>query len=287
MPTLEVVPDRFPHASDRASFRRPAALPGVELYRARILRHAFDPHAHDGYGLGMVEAGAQRFHYRGQDHEAPADALVLMQPGELHTGAPACPQGWTYRMLYVDEAVLQAHLGEAAPAWHFREAVRRDARRAQRFGQALGALWEATDAGDIGLQDDLLARCLDLLQPLAEARGPTPGLVADFRPLLARLRDDLAHAWRLPEMATLAGMSPCHFQRSFSAHHQVSPHQWLMAQRLAEAKRLLARGQAPAEAAAAVGLTDQAHLTRRFAAMYGITPARYQREIGVRPTPRG
>lgn len=283
MPTLQVVPDRFPHASDRASFRRPAALPGVELYRARILHHAFDPHAHDGYGLGLVEAGAQRFRYRGRDHEAPAGALVLMQPGELHTGAPAGPQGWTYRMLYVDEAVLQAHRSDATAAWHFRQAVRQEPRRARHLGRLLGALWDATETGDAGLQDDLLAQCLNLLHPLAEARGPAPGAGADFRPLLVRLREDLTHPWRLTEMAALAGMSPSHFQRCFSARHQVSPHQWLMAQRLAEAKRLLARGLPPAEAAATVGLTDQAHLTRRFAAMYGITPARYQREIGVRP----
>jgi hypothetical protein len=59
----------LPHASDRASFRRPAALPGVELYRARIVRHCFDPHAHEGYGLGVIEAGAERFRYRGREHE--------------------------------------------------------------------------------------------------------------------------------------------------------------------------------------------------------------------------
>jgi len=51
---------------------------------------------------------------------------------------------------------------------------------------------------------------------------------------------------------------------------------------VAEAKRRLASGEPPAEVAAAVGLVDQAHLTRRFAGMYGVTPARYQRDIGSR-----
>ena len=49
--------------------------------------------------------------------------------------------------------------------------------------------------------------------------------------------------------------------------------------RLAEAKRQLSHGQPPAQVAAAVGLTDQAHLTRTFARRYGITPARYQRAL--------
>lgn len=244
MPTLEVVPDHFAHASDRASFRRPAALPGVELYRARIVHRRFDPHAHEGYGLGVIEAGAERFRYRGREHEAAAGTLVLMQPGELHTGAPACAQGWTCRMLYLDEAVLRQHLGEDAPLWHFRTAVHGDALRARQFGQGLGALWAAQEAG--------LAHGLSLLAPLTQA-APLTVERGGFARLQARLREALAHPWRLAEMGALAGMSPSHFQRSFSARHQVSPHQWLI------------------------------HLTRRFAAMYGTTPARYQRKIGRRP----
>jgi AraC-like DNA-binding protein len=54
-----------------------------------------------------------------------------------------------------------------------------------------------------------------------------------------------------------------------------------MALRLLRAKQLLGAGMAPAEAAAAVGLADQAHLTRRFARMYGVAPARFQRQLGV------
>jgi AraC-like DNA-binding protein len=60
----------------------------------------------------------------------------------------------------------------------------------------------------------------------------------------------------------------------------------LMAWRLFEAKKLLATGEAPAQVAAAVGLTDQAHLTHAFAIRYGVTPARYQQQLGTRPQRR-
>ena len=48
------------------------------------------------------------------------------------------------------------------------------------------------------------------------------------------------------------------------------------------AKQRLAAGMAPASVAAEVGLVDQSHLTRRFARMYGVTPARYQQQLGLR-----
>jgi len=53
----------------------------------------------------------------------------------------------------------------------------------------------------------------------------------------------------------------------------------LMALRVLDAKRRLAAGEAPAAAAAAAGLADQAHLTRALLRRYGVTPALYQKQL--------
>ena len=277
---MQGVPQQFDHPLDRAEFRRPAGCNGVELYRAHIVHHQFAPHAHDGYGLGVIEAGRERFRYRGREHFAPAGAIVLMQPGELHTGGPAAPQGWRYRMLYLDEAVLATQLGGSRP-WHFDSAVRHgDAARAQGLADALARLWKANDA--LG-SDSALADALALLAPLAasrEACAPaTPSAPRPFQRVVDALHADLAREWRLADLAALEDLSPFHFQRAFKAAHGISAHQWRMALRVAEAKRRLARGEPAADVAAAVGLADQAHLTKRFAGMYGVTPARYQRQV--------
>jgi AraC-like DNA-binding protein len=44
------------------------------------------------------------------------------------------------------------------------------------------------------------------------------------------------------------------------------------------ARRLLDAGTTPAEAAAAVGFSDQPHLNRHFARIVGVPPGAYQRE---------
>jgi AraC-like DNA-binding protein len=277
---MQGVPEQFEQPCDRAEFRRPAGHGGVELYRAHIVRHQFAPHVHDGYGLGVIEAGQERFDYRGREHFAPAGAIVLMQPGELHTGGPASPQGWRYRMLYLEESVLAEHLGDGRP-WRFDTAVRQgDAARARAMARTLSALWQADDGA---AADAALADTLALLAPLATGHrteaSAVPAGARPFQRVVEALHTDLAREWRLAELAALSGLSPFHFQRAFKAAHGISPHQWRMALRLAEAKRRLARGEPPADVAAAVGLADQAHLTRRFAGMYGVTPARYQRQV--------
>lgn len=279
---MQAVPEQFDHPADRAEFRRPAHRAGVELYRAHIVRHAFEPHTHDAYGLGAIAAGVERFRYRGSDHLAAAGSVVLMSPDELHTGRAETEGGWCYRMLYLDADLLQAVTGDAA--WHFDTAVLHDPALAAQVGQRLGALWQAADdlAFDSGLQE-LLALLRPRVRPAARSGAVRPAHAQPrFSAVIDYLHAHLAEPLRLEQLAAVAGLSPFHFQRSFKAAHGASPHQVLMALRLLRAKQRLARGDKPADVAAAVGLTDQAHLTRAFLNRYGVTPARYARQVGGR-----
>jgi AraC-like DNA-binding protein len=56
------------------------------------------------------------------------------------------------------------------------------------------------------------------------------------------------------------------------------PHTWLTDARVRRARHLLDAGSAPAEAAVAVGFTDQPHLNRHFTRIVGVPPGAYQRE---------
>ncbi|WP_280153628.1 AraC family transcriptional regulator [Piscinibacter sp. XHJ-5] len=267
---------------DAAEFKR-IHRPGVELYRAHIVRHAFDPHTHEAFGLGAIESGVERFRYRGGEHLAPPQSLVLMNPDVLHTGRAETAQGWRYRMVYIDADVVAEVTGE--PGWWFADPVGHDTAAAQRVSRLLAAMWQGADALAL---DGALGELLDTIRPHARgARAPSaarPDSVLDRA--VALMHDRLADTLSLEQLAAAAGLSPFHFLRRFKAQHHVTPHRMLMALRLHRAKQLLAAGVAPAEAAADVGLVDQAHLTRRFARMYGVTPGRYQQQLGTRPVRR-
>ncbi|WP_114650128.1 AraC family transcriptional regulator [Pseudothauera hydrothermalis] len=272
---MQGVPEVFDDARDTARFFRPAHRKGVECYRAHIVRHAFEPHSHDGFGLGAIETGVERFRYRGAEVLAPAGSLVHMNPDELHTGRAETATGWRYRMLYLDAQVVEEISGEGS--WWFGDAVCEDAAAAQRATALLEALWTAREPLAF---DSLLAELLSVFRPQARiGRAVQRGGAPRFAPVLEYLRAQLAERITLEELAAVAGLSPWHFLRSFRAHYHVTPQQMLMALRLAEAKRQLAAGKPPAEVAAATGLSDQAHLTRAFARRYGVTPARYQRQV--------
>lgn len=273
---MQAVPERFEHASDRAEFKRPAHRAGVELYRAHIVRHAFEPHTHEAFGLGAIERGVERFRYRGSEHLAPAGSLVLMNPDELHTGRAETETGWCYCMLYIDADVARAFTGGSA--WSFDDAVAADAPRARCVGRALAALWRCDEPLAF---DSTLSQVFDSLRPLARAgrEGALEG-AHRFNGVFEFMRAHLDERLSLDALAAVAGLSPFHFLRAFKAQHHATPQQALMALRLFDAKQRLAAGESPAQVAAASGLTDQAHLTRAFAQRYGVTPARYRTQVG-------
>ncbi|OAT76364.1 AraC family transcriptional regulator [Mangrovibacter phragmitis] len=275
---MQGVPDHFTDERDTASFRQFSALPGVELYHAHISRYAFEPHTHEAFGIGTIEAGAERFRYRGTHYVAAVNSLVTMNPDELHTGEAETPDGWRYRMIYLEPAQLAEITG--IDQWWFNDVERCDALRAAQTGRLIGALWSAETPL---AQQSLLLDLIDTIRPYA-SHGRLPGSMnaPRFDQVRHYLHDNYMHPVTLGELAQVAALSPYHFLRQFKAQYHVTPHQMLMAIRLWRAKLFLAQGMPAAEVASATGLTDQSHLTRTFSQRYGLTPVRYQRQVLAR-----
>lgn len=100
-------------SQEQSVFWRAPQLGDLELLRASYVTHTFPRHAHDGYAIGVIERGAETFEYRRQWFVAPAGSVVVINPGEVHTGQAVTPHGWSYRMLYPDAALLQQAAIEA------------------------------------------------------------------------------------------------------------------------------------------------------------------------------
>ncbi|WP_233575482.1 AraC family transcriptional regulator [Noviherbaspirillum saxi] len=266
-------------------FKASPHLPGVELYSARLIDHAFAPHVHDGYSLGAIEAGVERFRYQGEEHIAPAGTLVMLNPDELHTGKAEIATGWTYQMLYIEPDTLRAMTGSEA---FFPDAAVHDPALAAAYQAVFRQMWDAPDdiafvSGFTQLVDALVARYGRNARDISPASARTQQRMAGMQRVLDCIEANLDQTLSIATLAAEAGLSVFHFVRTFSAIFHATPHQYLQARRAARAKFLLARRATPSDAAAAAGLTDQSHLNRWFKRTYGVTPAQYQQQIGTRP----
>ena len=87
--------------------------------------------------------------------------------------------------------------------------------------------------------------------------------------------------WRerptLDELASVAGLSPCHFHHLFSQHFGYRP-KWLMTElQMREARRLLREGVPTREVVAECRFANPSHFTMRFKRWTGLTPGQWLR----------
>ncbi|MEC5159948.1 AraC-like DNA-binding protein [Janthinobacterium sp. CG_23.3] len=275
----------FRHPSEFVRFKASPHLPGVELYTARLVDHAFAPHVHESYSLGAIEAGVERFRYKGSDHVAPADTLVTLNADEVHTGQAESAAGWTYQMLYIEPDTLRALTGTEV---YFPQAAVHDPQLARAYRGVFARMWQAGD--DVAftceftvLVDALVARYGAKVRAEPTASPARMRRSLAMRRVLDCIEANLEGSLRIETLAAEANLSLFHFVRVFVATFNCTPQQYVQARRVLRAKGMLARSVSPALAAGAVGLTDQSHLNRWFKRSYGVTPAQYQQQIGTRP----
>jgi AraC family transcriptional regulator len=143
----------------------------------------------------------------------------------------------------------------------------------------------ATDAANGSLYADTLTIgfTLHLLSNYAIAKPKIPlprGKLNAFqlRNVVDFIQSHLDENVSLTVLAERAHVSPFHFARQFRETVGLPPHQFVLRQRVHKSVRLINAGKLPlAQIALESGFHDQAHFTRAFYRVFGITPAQYLR----------
>jgi len=257
---------------------------GIELLHAHYIHHNYERHAHDSYALGVTETGVQSFTYRGAYHASGAGTALVLLPGEVHDGHSGVPEGFTYRMLYVEPRAIADALADAMERPTPLPFVPQPLLHDPRLARSVRALHQSLSTPAPTLERD--ARFQETVVALATRHadgGHRLPRLATSPPALRRVRDYLHANFALDvsaeDVAAVAGMSRFHASRQFRRSHGMAPHAYLLKLRLAEARRLIAAGEPMAAAAAAAGFVDQSHLIRRFKGAFGITPGQYARAL--------
>jgi len=270
-------------ASESATMTRVRVFETVELLRARYTRQRFAPHAHDEYVFGVVEHGAARTVFRGGEDVHAVGSVITFAPGEVHTGAPATNDGWSYRMLYPGESLVR---------FVTREATGRDF--APTFATSFvvdPSLSDRLRATHVVLESDAdgLQKECALLETLGELvirhadKGDRDTVLPAARSTAAlrRVRDlleaEYARTVTISELAREAGLSTFHLIRVFRASFGLPPYKYLEQVRIQQARRLIRHGFPLTHVVHATGFSDQSHLTRYFKRIVGVTPGSYAR----------
>ncbi len=277
---------------EQAKFWLARDVGNFEVLRATFIRHSYSRHAHEGFAIGVIERGGEEFYYRRASHIAPAGSVVVVNPGEIHTGQAATKDGWSYRMLYPDASLLQRIAselrGQQSDIPFFPAPVVQDANLASMIHLLHLSLEHSPST--IERESRLMEAFAQLIVRHADSRLQARA-VKQERQSVRRVREYIeahyAENVSLEQLATIADLSPFHLLRVFQQETGLSPHLYLTQVRIARAKSLLAFGLPITQAALETGFVDQSHLTRQFKRHVGITPGQYAQGSKILQDRRG
>jgi len=265
---------------DRVAFWRDPRWDNLECLHATFVNHEYSPHTHDTFVIGVIEGGVELYQLNGHSMVAVAGDVCVVNPCELHDGRPGS-EGYRYRMFYpsaglmqnLAEQITERPLGEV----HFTNPLHRDPDVYRLLSSAHRTMESAPDTLS---RDEAFLRAASLLiQRYADTPAPAIGIGAEAA-AIARVcdyaEDNLDEELYLESMADVAGFSRYRLIRSFRKEKGITPHAWVTSRRVERARRLLASGETPATVAPACGFYDQAHMTRLFKGVTGVTPAKYR-----------
>ena len=182
------------------------------------------------------------------------DSMTKMLSGESGRPFFQMPSRWHFQDRQLEQLVRNLEV-EAGNGFH----------TGRIYGELLG----------LSLSEYLMQHYSDtqLLQP--SRKGGLPKRRLDR--VLEYIAANLSQSLTLTEIAAIAGMSAYHFARLFKTSTGLSPHQYVLAQRIERAKHLLLGGKSSViDVALESGFNDQSYFSKMFRKATGVPPMRYR-----------
>jgi len=257
----------------------------LELVHANYESQRFSRHIHEGFCIGLIETGAQRFFCGGENHIAAQNSIIFVNADQVHDGHKATDYGWSYRAMYPMPDMLAEiscelknnYGGSDERVPWFADAVVQDTEMALKLKQ-LFTLLEHSD-NQLERESFYLKTILELMfrhgrqKNTLLALGKEPNAVRRVREYID---ENFAQNISIKTLANLVHLSPFYLTRLFQKSVGLPPHAYQIQKRLFKAKRLITLGIKLSDVALDCGFSDQSHLNRHFKKSYFVTPGAFQ-----------
>jgi AraC-like DNA-binding protein len=259
--------------------RQAPQQPGLHRLEAFFQGHAYEPHRHDTYAIGITLSGVQSFNYRGAKVDSKRGNVMVLHPDEKHDGHSAVETGFCYRMLYLAPRLLQEALDCSAADLPFVAAgISSDPRLSHAVWTALADLNGPlapleVDETIAAIADALLAQDASAGRRARRPVAPCPVSVRRARQYLEERAERLITS---EELEQVSGSDRYTLARHFRAWIGTSPYRYLTMRRLERARAAILSGSSLSDAAFRYGFADQSHLTRQFKKAFGVSPGRWR-----------
>ncbi len=228
----------------------------VEIVRASYAVRSFPMRVSDELGICLKNGPAHSVRSDGRALTYPENAVCIRFPGCVWSSEAAAA---AFISIDISPRILPMEI----------ESRRMEFVPSSKL-PGIAALAAHLDASNERFsREEAIIRLVNELLPLAHQPLSRHAAVARAR---AFLETFAGQHLTLDDLASAAGCDKFTLIRVFKRELGVPPYAYFLRLRLRLAQRLLARGYRPAQAASATGFADQAHFTRQFKRIVGLTP---------------
>lgn len=233
----------------------------------------FTKHFHDTYTIGITHDG---FFKSIKTHESTLSykhSTRVINPGEIHHG-DSC--SWKYTNFYPDVDLLaqiyeQIFFEKRVPI--FSEHIIEDIVLYQKLLRFFQSAY--LNASALEIETHMIDTLSYLIQHCATQNLSIEAFYKDptiIHSALEYIHDSLDTNIALDDLSLQTGLSKFHFLRTFKKQIGLTPHQYIITQRIFKARELILKGQSLSQASFQVGFNDQSHFGRNFRKIYGYSP---------------
>ncbi|GAB2648531.1 AraC family transcriptional regulator [Kribbella swartbergensis] len=241
---------------------------GVTAHRLRLTpAHRFPPHAHSTWSFGIVWTGSVQLRTATTSFDVGNGLATVLPPGEVHEGIADRQSGLSYAAISVAPRLIAEVIG------------REDTPDLRTLGPAAsvgGLLSAATSAGAEDRRELMVNAIADVFSGSGSRADPIR-LSTLTRAARRILDEEFLQPVNVKTVAERLGVAPATLIRRFRRELGIPPYSYVVSRRVDFARQLLDSGIDSVQAAQRAGFYDQAHLTRYFARLVGVSPGRYVR----------
>lgn len=250
-------------------------LDKISFENIKTLDKSFSKHFHDTYTLGITYDGFFKSHNLTKEFYFYKESIRINNPGDIHSGQSS---SWTHANFYPTVELLSSiyyEIYEEYKTPYFINHIIEDPTLFLKLHDFFFAYFNNLDTLEI---ETKLHNALSYLIINYTSYNKKLNTIFDDKKIVKLtyeyIKDSLDTKFTLDELALNSNLSKYHFLRVFKKEFGLTPHNFIINQRVNKAFELIKNGTKISQACLDVGFNDQSHFTRNFKRLYGYTPSK-------------
>lgn len=259
-------------------------LPFIEARLAINSDYHYCEHYHETLSIGAVEEGKVSYTHLGKRYLLEPNKLAIINPHEVHKCNPLKKESRTYHMLYIDTKwckKIQKNIFNTIDEFiPINQAAIYNEKLFQEF-ISLNYILLNKDILLMEKEEKLYNFFYNFFSNL-NFNKEKKDIQQDYSPNTIEkakkyIKDNYSKNITIQEISNYIGLSDYYFIRSFKKFTGMTPHAFLLNEKIISAKKLLSQDYEIVDVALEVGFYDQSHFNKVFKQYVAATPFEYKK----------